>query len=380
LVLGDNIFYGHGLPEILAKAVSRKKGATVFGYVVDAPEQYGVVELASSGRALSIEEKPKQPKSNVAVTGLYFYDNDVLDIAANIKPSARGELEITDVNNAYLRRGDLYVDVLGRGFAWLDTGTHSSLVEASHFVQILEQRQGLRIACPEEIALRQRYISRQQFERLAERQKQLRGIFEVDCAFVCRLMRSRKEIMRSKDGTIFVTGGAGFIGSAVVRHLLHDTHARVVNIDKLTYAASLESLSGADGNPHYAFEKQCICEGPALRKLFEKYQPEAVMNLAAESHVDRSIDGPGEFIQTNIVGTFILLQEALRYWRSLPSQRRRGFASCTSPQTRCSARSARTVSSPRSPRTRRTRHIRQAKLLPTIWCVPGARPTSCLRS
>jgi glucose-1-phosphate thymidylyltransferase len=169
LVLGDNIFYGHGLPEMLAKAVARKKGATVFGYMVDTPEQYGVVELAPSGRALSIEEKPKQPKSNVAVTGLYFYDNDVLDIAANIKPSARGELEITDINNAYLHRGDLYVEVLGRGFAWLDTGTHSSLVEASHFVQILEQRQGLRIACPEEIALRQKYISLQQFERLAEK-------------------------------------------------------------------------------------------------------------------------------------------------------------------------------------------------------------------
>jgi glucose-1-phosphate thymidylyltransferase len=169
LVLGDNIFYGHGLPSMLSAASIRKKGATVFGYIVNTPEQYGVVELDHTGRALSIEEKPKQPKSNVAVTGLYFYDNDVVEIAARIKPSARGEIEITDVNNAYLERGDLYVEVLGRGFAWLDTGTHSSLVEASHFVQILEQRQGLRIACPEEIALRQGYISLQAFDKAAER-------------------------------------------------------------------------------------------------------------------------------------------------------------------------------------------------------------------
>lgn len=169
LVLGDNIFYGHGLPEMLTRAATRKSGATVFGYVVNSPEQYGVVELDSDGRARSIEEKPKQPKSNVAVTGLYFYDNSVVDIAAGIKPSARGEIEITDVNNAYLARGDLFVEVLGRGFAWLDTGTHASLVEASHFVQILEQRQGLRIACPEEIALRRGYISLEAFKKAAER-------------------------------------------------------------------------------------------------------------------------------------------------------------------------------------------------------------------
>jgi glucose-1-phosphate thymidylyltransferase len=169
LVLGDNIFHGHGLPEMLAKATARPKGATVFGYIVNAPEQYGVVELDENSRAISIEEKPKQPRSNVAVTGLYFYDNDVLNIAAGIKPSARGEIEITDINNAYLKRGDLFVEVLGRGFAWLDTGTHSSLVEASHFVQILEQRQGLRIACPEEIALRQGYISLDAFAKVARR-------------------------------------------------------------------------------------------------------------------------------------------------------------------------------------------------------------------
>lgn len=169
LVLGDNIFYGHGLPELLTKASARRAGATIFGNVVKNPDQYGVVELDSAGRALSIEEKPKNPKSNVAVTGLYFYDNDVVDIAAGIKPSSRGEIEITDVNSAYLERGDLFVEVLGRGFAWLDTGTHSSLVEASHFVQILEQRQGLRVACPEEIALRQGYISLEQFSHAAKK-------------------------------------------------------------------------------------------------------------------------------------------------------------------------------------------------------------------
>ena len=169
LVLGDNIFYGNGLAELLLKASARRKGATIFGYVVKTPEQYGVIELDGNGRALSIEEKPKQPKSNVAVTGLYFYDNDVLKIAAEIKPSARGEIEITDVNKAYMERGDLYVQALGRGFAWLDTGTHSSLVEASNFVQVLEQRQGLRIACPEEIALRQGFISLEAFENVAQK-------------------------------------------------------------------------------------------------------------------------------------------------------------------------------------------------------------------
>jgi glucose-1-phosphate thymidylyltransferase len=169
LILGDNIFYGHGLPEMLARANARGTGATVFGYIVNTPEEFGVIELDGTGRALSIEEKPKRPKSNIAVTGLYFYDNDVVRIAASLRPSPRGELEITDINNAYLKRGELFVEVLGRGFAWLDTGTHSSLVEASHFIQILEQRQGLRVACPEEIALRLGYITLDHFGTLAER-------------------------------------------------------------------------------------------------------------------------------------------------------------------------------------------------------------------
>lgn len=167
LILGDNIFYGHGLPDTVAKAMRREQGGTVFAYTVTDPERYGVVELNPAGQAISIEEKPAQPKSNYAVTGLYFYDNKVVEIAKSLKPSPRGEIEITDINRAYMERGELYVEILGRGFAWLDTGTHESLTEASQFVQILMQRQGLRISCPEEIALRLGYITPEAFLALA---------------------------------------------------------------------------------------------------------------------------------------------------------------------------------------------------------------------
>jgi glucose-1-phosphate thymidylyltransferase len=169
LILGDNVFYGHGLPDLMGRAVARAGGATVFAYHVQDPERYGVVDFDEAGRAISIEEKPARPKSNWAVTGLYVYDSDVVDIAANLKPSPRGELEITDVNRTYLDRDKLYVEKMGRGFAWLDTGTPDSLLEAGEFIRTLEKRQGYRVASPEEIAFNAGWISQSQLEALADR-------------------------------------------------------------------------------------------------------------------------------------------------------------------------------------------------------------------
>jgi glucose-1-phosphate thymidylyltransferase len=168
LVLGDNVFYGHGLSNLLASAYSKASGASIFAYHVSDPERFGVVEFDSERRAISIEEKPEVPKSNFAVTGLYFYDNDVVDMAASIKPSARGELEITDINQLYLQRGDLSVEVMGRGYAWLDTGTHDSLLEAASFISTIQKRQSLLVACPEEIAYTKGWICEDDLLRLAK--------------------------------------------------------------------------------------------------------------------------------------------------------------------------------------------------------------------
>ncbi len=168
LVLGDNIYHGHQFNELLHSAMQRETGASVFAYHVKDPERYGVVEFDKQGKAISLEEKPLQPKSNYAVTGLYFYDQQVVDIAKSIKLSARGELEITDVNRIYMERGEMSVEIMGRGYAWLDTGTHQSLLEASLFIATLEHRQGLKVACPEEVAFRQKWISAEQLEALAE--------------------------------------------------------------------------------------------------------------------------------------------------------------------------------------------------------------------
>jgi glucose-1-phosphate thymidylyltransferase len=195
LILGDNIFYGHGLPQLLARAAARASGATIFGYIVADPQRYGVVELDSSGRPVSIEEKPTRPKSRLAVTGLYFYDNAASDIANSLQPSERGELEITDLNLAYMNCGRLHVEILGRGYAWLDTGTHASLMDASLFVRVIEERQGYRIACPEEIAFLNGFITERELLRAAEQYRNsgyglyLKSVYENAARTAPRLPR-----------------------------------------------------------------------------------------------------------------------------------------------------------------------------------------------
>ena len=188
LILGDNIFYGQGFQGTLQQVAARDSGATVFAYRVRDPQRYGVVEIGAQGKALSIQEKPARPRSNYAVTGLYFYDNQAVEIAAGIRPSDRGELEITDLNRAYMQRGQLNVEILGRGFAWLDTGTHQSLLQAANFVEMIEQRQGLKIACIEEVAWHKGFITAEQLRALAHGQKNTYGQYLLDLLGECRMM------------------------------------------------------------------------------------------------------------------------------------------------------------------------------------------------
>ena len=311
LVLGDNIFNGNGFSALLKKAVEdaeQNNKATVFGYWVSDPERYGVAEFDKEGNCLSIEEKPEHPKSNYAVVGLYFYPNKVVEVAKNIKPSARGELEITTVNQQFLQDGNLKVQTLGRGFAWLDTGTHDSLAEASTYIEVIEKRQGLKVACLEGIAYRKGWIDEEKMRQLA--QPMLKNQYGQYLLSVIEEVK-----------TIVITGGAGFIGSHVVRLFVNkypDYH--IINLDKLTYAGNLANLKDIEDKPNYEFVKMDICDFDAFYKLMQDKKVDGVIHLAAESHVDRSIKDPFTFAKTNVMGTLSLLQAAKLYWESLPEK------------------------------------------------------------
>ena len=295
MVLGDNIFHGHGLKKRLLRAANKKEGATVFGYYVDDPERFGIVEFDSDGKAISIEEKPEKPKSNYCVTGLYFYDNNVVKYAKELKPSARGELEITDLNKIYLEKGELDVELLGQGFTWLDTGTHESLVEATNFVKTVETHQHRKIACLEEIAYLNHWITKDQLlTDIEPLKKNQYGQYLMD-------------VMAGK----FL---AGFIGGNFVHHMVNKyPDYEIVNLDLLTYAGNLETLKPVEDKPNYKFVKGDIADREFIMDLFEKEKFDIVVNFAAESHVDRSIEDPSIFVKTNVEGTVVLLDAAKKY-------------------------------------------------------------------
>ena len=307
MVLGDNIFHGHGLKKRLLRAANKKEGATVFGYYVDDPERFGIVEFDSDGKAISIEEKPEKPKSNYCVTGLYFYDNNVVKYAKELKPSARGELEITDLNKIYLEKGELDVELLGQGFTWLDTGTHESLVEATNFVKTVETHQHRKIACLEEIAYLNHWITKDQLlTDIEPLKKNQYGQYLMD------VMAGK--LNKENSMKILVTGGAGFIGGNFVHHMVNKyPDYEIVNLDLLTYAGNLETLKPVEDKPNYKFVKGDIADREFIMDLFEKEKFDIVVNFAAESHVDRSIEDPSIFVKTNVEGTVVLLDAAKKY-------------------------------------------------------------------
>ena len=307
MVLGDNIFHGHGLKKRLLRAANKKEGATVFGYYVDDPERFGIVEFDSDGKAISIEEKPEKPKSNYCVTGLYFYDNNVVKYAKELKPSARGELEITDLNKIYLEKGELDVELLGQGFTWLDTGTHESLVEATNFVKTVETHQHRKIACLEEIAYLNHWITKDQLlTDIEPLKKNQYGQYLMDVMAGKFLDKNSMKIL--------VTGGAGFIGGNFVHHMVNKyPDYEIVNLDLLTYAGNLETLKPVEDKPNYKFVKGDIADREFIMDLFEKEKFDIVVNFAAESHVDRSIEDPSIFVKTNVEGTVVLLDAAKKY-------------------------------------------------------------------
>ena len=314
LILGDNIFYGGGLGDKLDTAVQNVVAgkATIFGYYVNDPERFGIMEFDDeTGKILSVEEKPAHPKSNYCITGLYFYDNRVVDFAKKVKPSARGELEITSLNDMYLQDGSLNGIILGRGFAWLDTGTMDSLVEASDYVQMIEKRQGVKISAPEEIAFRKGWITKEKLVESAERYgKSPYGQHLINVANGKMKYKIAEEISM----TIIFTGGAGFIGANFVFHMLNKyPDYRIVCLDKLTYAGNLSTLAPVMDNPNFRFVKEDICDRKAVYKLFEEEKPDMVVNFAAESHVDRSIENPGVFLETNIMGTAVMMDACRKY-------------------------------------------------------------------